>query len=292
MSEQANVISVTAENFQSEVVERSQSLPVVLLVWAQWSDESVQMRTQLARLCDAYQGKCVLAELDAESPDSQLAQMAQGLMMQLGLQALPGLVFLSQGQPVQALSGAQADDALKAVLDELTMSPVDRIAQQVDALKAAGQLDQALLLVQQVLVEEPENHALQVVQVNLLLELGRIDEAKQILAALPDDAPGISQPKAKLAFYEQAKTIPSLVELELLLQQNPETLELHYQRSIRLLLDDRVEEALETLLSIVMRDREFRDDGARRLMLQLFDYLDAGDPLVRRFRGRLFSLLH
>lgn len=292
MTEQPHVLSVTADNFQTEVVDRSQSVPVLLNVWAEWSEPCQQLQPLLVRLASSYQGKFILAQLNAEDNDPQVAQMAQGLMMQMGLRDLPALVFLHQGQPVQVLSGSQSEEDLTRLLNELTMSPVERITQEVEALKAEGAFDQALTLLQQVLKEEPDNHGLQVVQANLLLELGRIEEGQQVLAALPDDAPGINQPKAKLRFYQLAQELPSLVELEQLLHESPDSLELAYQRAIRYVLADRVEEALEGLLIIMREDRAFREDGARLLMLQLFDYLGKGSALAKRYRGRLFSLLH
>ncbi len=292
MTEQAHVIEITADNFQTEVVERSETLPVLIDIWAPWCEPCKQQLPTLLKLVEACRGKFVLARLNAEDSDPRVAQMAQGLMMQLGLRSIPAMILLHRGQPVEVLTGLQSEADLRLMLDELTMSPVERVVQEVAALQEAGELDQALALLQQILADEPDNHGLQVVQVNLLLELGRIEDAKQLLAALPDDAEGIRQPKAKLEFYEMARDLPTLAELDQQLAEEPESLELVYQRAIRWVLADRVEDALESLLGIMREDCGFREDGARLLLLKLFDYLGKGDELASRYRRRLFSLLH
>ncbi|WP_257264536.1 tetratricopeptide repeat protein [Endozoicomonas sp. ONNA2] len=136
------------------------------------------------------------------------------------------------------------------------------------------------------------SHALQVLQLNLLLELGRIDQARKLMSELPADAEGIAQLKAKLSFYEMVADAPAQNALETRLTDNENDHEARYQLAIRLVIADQNEQALENLLTIVRRDREFREDGARLLMLQVFDQLGQGNLIAKRYRGKLFGLLH
>ena len=206
--------------------------------------------------------------------------------------AIPVHAFLHEGRPVQVLNGPQTEQALRGVIDPLTMSPAEQIKLQVDALIEAGMIEQALELLQKILQEEPDNHGLQVLQVNLLLELGRMDDARHLLAALPADAPGIAQPKAKLAFYEMVAEAPQRDTLEARLQEDENDHEVRYQLAIRLVIADDIESALDNLLVIVRRDRAFREDGARLLMLKVFEQLGAGNAVAKRYRGKLFGLMH
>jgi len=218
--------------------------------------------------------------------------LARQLLGQLQIQELPGQVILHGGQPIEVLPGPQSEETLRGILDPLTLSPADRVRQQVDALVEAGETEEALVLLQQILQQEPENHALQVLQFNLLLELGRIDDAKQLISALPDDAEGIAQPKAKLAFYEMVAEAPARRVLEANLAEDDNDHESRYQLAIRMVTSDDTEQALEHLLTIVRRDRDFREDGARLLMLKVFEQLGAGHALAKRYRGKLFGLMH
>ncbi|KEQ16673.1 tetratricopeptide repeat protein [Endozoicomonas numazuensis] len=286
MNELPNIVDLTEENVREVLIEQSTQRPVLLDIWAEWCEPCKSQLPVLASLVENYQGKFLLAKLDADQP------LGQQLMAQLGVRSVPTLVFFHQGQPVQVLSGLQTEAALREVLDPLTMSPVERIKLQVDQLIEQGQHEQALMLLQQILQEEPENHALQVLQVNLLLELGRIEDAKTLIAALPADTVGIAQPKAKLAFYEMVAEAPQVAELEARLHDDENDHEARYQLAVRQVIADETEQALENLLLIVRRDRTFREDGARLLMLKVFDQLGAGHPLAKRYRGKLFGLMH
>ncbi len=178
MNEQLNVIEVTESNIR-DILQQSTEKPVLLDIWAEWCEPCKAQLPILENLVQAYQGKFLLAKLDAEGQQ----MLAQQLMAQLGVRSIPTLIIFHQGRPVEVLSGLQTEAQLRAVLDPLTLSPVERIKLQIDELIAAGQMDQALTLVQQILQEEPDNHDLQVIQVNLLLELGQVDQARQIISA-------------------------------------------------------------------------------------------------------------
>lgn len=287
MNEQNAVLDVTEANIQ-EVLQQSVDQPVLLFI-GMGNDPACQAQLEiLERLALAYQGKLTLARVVAEAEPA----LAQQLVSQLQVRALPGQVVLHQGRPVKVFSGPQSEDALREVLDPLTMSPAEMIGQQVSALMAEGQAEEALTLLQGILKDEPDNHGLQVLQVNLLLELGRIEQARQLMAALPTDAPGIAQPRAKLSFYEMVADAPARNVLEARLAANDSDHEARYQLAIRMVIADENETALEQLLTIVRRDRTFRDDGARLLMLQVFDQLGQGNPVAKRYRGKLFGLMH
>ncbi|WBA80133.1 tetratricopeptide repeat protein [Endozoicomonas sp. GU-1] len=287
MNEQSFVVDVTEANIQ-EVLQQSADQPVLLYIGMQSDPACSAQLGVLEALAAAYQGKLILAKVAAETEQ----MLAQQLVSQLQVRALPGQVVLHQGRPVKVFSGPQSEEQLREVLDPLTMSPAEMIRQQVEALMAEGEAGRALELLQNILQDEPDNHALQVLQVNLLLELGRIDEARQLMAVLPADAEGIAQPKAKLAFYEMVADAPARNELAARLVDNDNDHEARYQLAIRLVIADQNEEALENLLTIVRRDREFRKDGARLLMLQVFDQLGQGNPIAKRYRGKLFGLMH
>ena len=85
---------------------------------------------------------------------------------------------------------------------------------------------------------------------------------------------------------------PARNELEACLAEDENDHEARYQLAVRLVIADDVEPALDNLLVIVRRDRTFREDGARLLMLKVFEQLGAGNPIAKRYRGKLFGLMH
>ena len=282
-----NIMDVTESNLQ-EMLQLSTEKLVLLFIGMGSDQASNQQQQTVEQLVNAYDGKVVLARLDAEEQQ----MVAQQLITQLRANAIPVHAFLHEGRPVQVLCGPQTEQQLREVMDPLTMSPAEQIKLQVDALIEAGMIEQALELLQKILQEEPDNHGLQVLQVNLLLELGRMDDARQLLAVLPADAPGIAQPKAKLSFYEMVAEAPQRDVLEAQLHDDENNHEARYQLAVRLVIADEVESALDNLLLIVRRDRTFREDGARLLMLKVFEQQGAGNAVAKRYRGKLFGLMH
>ena len=287
MNDQSFSVDVKEDNIQ-EVLQQSVEQPVLLFIGMNSDPGCAQQLALLESIVASYQGKLTLAKLDAEVEQ----MLAQQLVNQLQVRALPGQVVLHEGRPVQVFSGPQPEEALREVLDPLAMSPAERVRQQIEALMAEGQAEEALVLLQNILKDEPDNHALQVLQVNLLLEIGRIEEGRQLIAALPEDAEGIAQPRAKLAFYEMVADAPVRQVLEEWLAADDSDHEARYQLAVRLVIADEVEAALEQLLTIVRRDREFREDGARLLMLKVFEQLGKTSPVARRYRGKLFGLMN
>lgn len=285
------IFDVDADNLRSEVLEGSLSAPVILTFWAESSDTCQTQLATLTKLVQEYAGKFRVARLNAGDSNPNTQMLVQQLSGQLGIQTIPAMVLIHEGKPVQVLQGLQGEAELKPLLNELTMSSAERIKEQLDALIAAGEQQQALVLLQQILTEEPDNTALQVMQATLLLQLGRIDDARMLINALPADAPGLQQPRAKLAFLDMAEDLePRSVIMQRVAEQ-PGDLEALYQLAIHHVLADDEAAACEILLTIISRDRTFRDDGARLLMLKIFEQ-KGNDPMVRRYRNRLFSLMH
>ena len=284
---QENMINVTVDNIQS-IAQQSLEKPVLLFIGTPSDPLFNEQQQAVENLAKSYPQKLLLANVDIQ----QQHALAQQLVNQLQISALPAYIFFHQGQPIEILTGAQADEALQNVLAPLMLSPAEVIREQVAALTASGDTEQALTLLQSILQQEPDNNALQVLQVNLLLELGRIVEAEQLLVHLPADAEGIAQPKAKLAFYAMAVDAPSRDVLEVTLANDEKDYESRYQLAIRLVIADEVEQALEHLLFLVRKDRSFREDGARMLMLKVFEQLGSAEPLTKRYRSELFGLMH
>lgn len=285
------MFDVDADNLRAEVLEGSLSAPVILIFWAESSDTCQTQMATLAKLVQEYAGKFRVGRLNAGDSNPNTQMLVQQLSGQLGVQTIPAMVLIHEGKPVQVLQGLQGEAELKPLLNELTMSSAERIKEQLDALIATGEQEQALVLLQQILTEEPDNTALQVMQATLLLQLGRIEDARMLVNALPDDAPGLLQPRAKLAFLDMAEDLEPRSVITQRVAEQPGDLEALYQLAIHHVLADDEAAACEILLTIISRDRTFRDDGARLLMLKIFEQ-KGSDPMVRRYRNRLFSLMH
>ncbi len=284
MSVAANIVDVSAGNFQTDVVEKSMQMPVLLEFYAESAEPSRKLSIVLRQLAGEYQGKFLLARVDVQS-NAQLVQ-------QLGIRTLPSIKVISQGKMVQDLEGPQDAQALRSLLDQLTLSPMDRIREQINNLLADGQRSRAIEMLQQLVSREPQNYGLQVELCDLLIMEDRGDEAKQMLSLIPGDTAGIEKPECRLEFISLVADLPSIVELQSRVEENGNDLQLQLHLAYRLIVDDQMEAALDLLLSILQFDKDWEEQKARTTMIKVFNLLGKGNELATRYRRKMFTFLH
>ena len=284
MSEAQHVFDVSVQNFNSEVAERSQKTPVLLEFYADGAEQSQEAAALLARLAGEYDGKFLLGRVDIQrNPE---------LVQQLQVRTLPTVKVVFQGQIVQNLEGPLPEPQLRELLDQLTMSPVERIRAQVDELQEQGDRPAAIQLLQQLIAEEPGNHGIAVELADLLIMEGDMDQAQTMLRGLPDDAEGISKPRNRIAFIEEASSLSSVLELSQSVAGDVDNLRLRYELAVAQVSDDQIEAALENLLAMLQKDRDFEDELARKTMIRIFELLGKGDEIATRYRRKMFTFLH
>ena len=284
MNTQALTFEVAADTFQEDVIDRSRTLPVVILFWAEQVPESVQMRDTFLALVEQYAGKFVLGLADV-ARDQTLAQ-------HLRVQGLPSLRIVNDGQIVDQKDGPQDESVLRDLLDTLTMSSTDKMADQLAALIAGGNVESALLLVRQALLEEPNNNDFKVEYADLLVRDDQLDAAKKLLADIPEDFAGRKRPAMRLALAQEVQEYPALDELQTALETEPDNLQLRYQTALRLVTGYEYEPALEMCLGIVQADRNYEDELGRTTMIRIFELLEKENPLLGQYRRRMFTFLH
>ena len=284
MNAVSHVIEVSVENFQTEVAEKSRQIPVLLEFYADTAETSQQLAPVLRRLAGEYQGKFLLARVDIQQ-NQQLAQ-------QLGVRTVPTIKIIFQGQMVETLEGSIEESQLRLVLDNVTMSPVERVRDQLDIFLADGDRNSAIEMLQQIIEDEPKNYILHTELCDLLILEERADEAKQILASLPPDCEGIDKPTNRLGFLDAAVSLAPVAELISRLDGDSENFQLRFDLATRFVAADQIEQALEQLLDLLRKDREWQDQLARKTMIKLFGLLGKGNELATVYRRKMFTLLH
>lgn len=284
MNTDAFVVEVNAQNFQAEVAEKSQQTPVLLEFYAEGAEQCAPTTALLRKLVTEYQGKFVLARVDI--------QQNQQLVQQLGIRTLPTVKIIHQGQMAGDIEGPTDEQQLRSALDQLTMSPLERVREQIDFLIAQGDRPQAIAMLQQVIAEEPSNFALHVELCDLLIQEGDVADARKILEGLPADTVGIEKPKSRLEFLDMAGELGPLDELRVAQEAAPDDLQARYDYAIRLVVEDHVEAALEQLLELLQRDKTWQEEAARKTMIQVFNMLGKGNTLATAYRRKMFTYLH
>jgi len=279
-----SVFPTDPQTFQSDVIERSNELPVIVLFWAEQMPETLAAREFLDTQVNARSGKVLLALVDVAA-DQSLAQHLQ-------VQTLPSIRVVKDGQLVEQIDGPQPEEALVALCDRLTLSSAEVLKEQLAYFLETKDFDGALAVLKRAIEEEPGNAAFRVELADVLILLRELAEAKSVLAGLGDDVPDVARPRARLSFVEEAADYESVESLEKQLAENPQNLETQYALAVCYASENKTEAALESALEILCTDRKFRDDLGRLTMLRIFDLLPQGDALATSFRRRMFNFMH
>ena len=277
-------INVSIENFQSDVVDASQNMPVVLLFWAEQVPESAQVKVMAEKVMVDYDGKALLALSDVAQD--------QSLAPRLQVQGLPSIRIIHKGAIAEQIDGAVDETRLRTVMDALTQSSIDAMQGNLDQMLAVGDFATAVATLQQSIQEEPNNQALRVELADVLIRKGDLDDARTVLASIPEETEGRLRPQNRLELVEEAAAMDSVEDLQAAVAANPQDLESRYALAIVQMVVGETELALQICLDILREDREFRDDIGRLTMIRIFDILGKGNETATKYRRKLFNALH
>lgn len=277
---------VSEADFNQAVIEASFQQPVLVDFWATWCQPCQVLKPILEQLADAYQGKFLLAKVNTEE--------AQQISMQFGIRSIPTIKLFRNGEAVDEFMGALPEAEIRAFLDRNIPRESDALIDQAEALLAQGDTESALELVKQANQMDPANYRSLISYARVSATMGNLEEAKTVLDALPEEQkenPEVKSLLAQMEFDSIAGHDTSIEDLTKQLEQDPENNDIRYKLAAAQVMQGEVEAALENLLLIMKKDREFNDDAARKMMFKVFDSL--GDhPLVATYRRKIMSLIY
>lgn len=277
-------IEAGEENFESDVLERSHEVPVLVDFWAPWCGPCRVLGPVLERLADEYSGKFVLAKINVDESPS--------LAGAFGIQGIPAVKLIKDGEIAGEFTGALPEPAVREMLSRYLPSEHDEQADQAADLEEQGKPAEAQAIYQSILDAEP-NHA------RSLLGLGRVlmngGDRDGALNYLERISPATQERKdadrliARLQLQGDQSADEATLRQKLAAQ--PDSLDARFDLAQALAANEKFEEALSEFLNIVKSDRGFRDDGARQAMVQIFDVLPPDDPLIDKYRSELAKVL-
>ena len=286
MSESPYIAEVTADNYQQIVIEGSVQVPVLVDFWADWCQPCKVLMPMLAKLADEYQGKFILAKINTEQQ--------QELASQFGIRSIPTVKLFRNGQLVDEFSGALPEEQVRLFLDQHIPRESDHAVAQAQQLLLQEDPDAALALLAQAQADDPANHNISIALAQTFAAMGDAESAETVLHKLPQEIQereDVVQLLRHLHFDSLSKGMPEQAELERRLAADENDSEARFQLATLKINDQEYEPALELLLTLMRKDREYDEDAARKTMLQVFELL-GDDPLAARYRSKMMSLIY
>lgn len=282
-----NVVDVTAENFQQVMFEESKQRLVLLDFWADWCAPCKALGPILERLAEQYGGQFLLAKINADEQ--------QAITAQFGVRSLPTVAFVKDGQPIDAFQGLEPEAAIRERLDKHLPAVWQKNVDEAQRLMSEGQFDQALPLLLEAYALSENDISVGFVMADCYLHLKRVKEAQALLTNATIEYqvdPYYKELMARLELIQEAAETPAIQELQNRLNEHPEDLSVHYELAIQYNQAQRNGEALELLLAVLQKDRNFHDGMAKKAFLDILSGLPKGDPMAVRFQRKLFTLLY
>ncbi len=287
----ANLIKdATEASFMADVIEASREVPVIVDFWATWCGPCKTLGPMLEAAVTAAKGKVRMVKVDVDQN--------QRIAAQLRIQSIPTVYAFWQGQPVDGFQGAVPASELKAFIERVSALAGDgglaEAIQAAEDMLTEGAAADAAETFAAILGEEAENAAAYGGLVRAHIALGDLDQAEALIAAAPAPvakSKELDAARAQLELARQAANVGPEAELRAAVEANPDDHRARFDLAAALLAAGTQKEAVDELLELFRRDREWNDGAAKTQLFTIFEALKPQDPIVLAGRRRLSSMI-
>ncbi len=280
--------------FMQDVVEASQTVPIVVDFWAPWCGPCKTLGPQLEAAVTAAKGAVKMVKINVDE--------AQAIAGQLRIQSIPTVYAFWQGQPVDGFQGAVPQSEINEFIDRVIKAaggeaPADNLNSAVEAAEemlAEGAAVDAAQTFAAILGEDANHAGAYGGLVRAHIAMDDLDQAEAILNGAPaeiSDSTELEAAHAQLQLARQAADAGPVAELRAAVEAEPDNHQARLDLAQALYANGDAEAAVDELLTIFGKDREWNDGAAKEQLFTIFDALKPTDPIVLNGRRRLSSMI-
>jgi putative thioredoxin len=285
---------VSEATFMAEVVDASMTVPVIVDFWAPWCGPCKTLGPALEAAVTAAGGAVKMAKVNVDEN-----QMIAG---QMRVQSIPTVYAFWQGQPVDGFQGALPGSEIEAFVARVVEAAGGQVPDNglADALVAAeemlseGDAASAAETFAAIAEQDPENAEAFAGLARSYLALEQVDQAEAVINGVPEAisaAAEIEAVRAQIELARQAENAGPVAELRAAVDADPDNHQARLDLAQALHGADQVEEAVNELLELFRRDREWNDGAAKAQLFTIFEALKHNDPVVLNGRRKLSSMI-